>query len=140
MWCTFCSPAALPYNDAVSGLSSGLYGGQPVLAFKNFKIPSRQQISNLLSGFTGNDRVKWLVDKAGLNQTWLNASTPGAPGHLYLWTVDVNSCGGKCQPAQYVFDLKTGNTSGSDFPQYPEYYLPKRSIPKSEVYFPDQAP
>ena len=140
MWCMFCSPVAQSYNAAVSGLSSGVYGGQPVLAFKNFKVTGRQQISNLLSGFTGGDRVKWLVDKAGLNPSWVNASSPNAPGHLYLWTTDVYSCGGKCQPAQYLFDLKTGSTSGTEFPQYSDYYLPARSIPKSEVYFPDQAP
>jgi hypothetical protein len=141
MWCMSpCSPASLTYNAAVSGLSQGLYGGQPILAFKNFKIPSRQQYQSLLGGFTGNDRTKWLVDKAGLNSSWLNAGGPNA-SHVLLWTSDTVPPCPPCPPQQYAFDLKTGGTGDKPPTEVPNFYLPYRVPPKSELpYYPDQAP
>jgi hypothetical protein len=107
-------------------------------------MPARQLFANLLSdsGYSSGDRVKWLVDspKVGLNPSWLNASTPNAPGHLYLWTSDVYSCGGKCRASQYLFDLKTGDGGVYTDPAGSEYYLPVRSLPKTNVFIPDQAP
>lgn len=96
MWCVACYPAPMAATDAEYGLEGGFYNNQCCLPYSAantmLTLPTLQELANLMSGCgcNGNQRtgVQWLVSKAGLTSSWLNADGPGtpSPGNVYVWS------------------------------------------------------
>ena len=131
MWCMFCWPYAQTPFNANAQLSVGLYDGLPVLS-STYYMPTYAQVQGLMSGCgcgPGNPTgVQWLVDKAGLAPSWLDApKLPQFPPGVYVMVVDT-----------YVepFDLRTmSNEVDSSLKYYPQYFLPARGTLASELPF-----
>jgi len=132
MWCMFCWPTPALLQDAEAQLPNGVYGGLPVLAFKNFTVPNMGQWRALMSG-CGCDAnhptgIQWLVDKAGLAPSWLQApQLPAfAPGLVMALHPDTYN---------NTFDLRTMNQWNLGPYSYLMYYLPVRVPSSSELPF-----
>lgn len=153
MWCTFCWPAVESYSQAVSGLANGWYADEPVLQFKDMTIPSLRQLGDLLKDCRCSTNqptgIKYLVDKAGLASTWLNArlvqpnlpsdthsaKPPPGPG-VFVWSSDPVPPPDYLDPlwtvhagSYLVYDPSSVVSAGEGpAPKYgePMYYLPVR--------------
>jgi hypothetical protein len=139
MWCMFCWPAAniiplsTPGGEGVlAGLPRGLYDGLPVLAFNNFTLATTAQIKAMMTG-CGCDPshptgVQWLVDKAALAPSWLNAPDP-SPGLHGVYTMGADNI-------YQVFDLRTlDNLVSFEYSGTAVYYLLVRVPSASEFPF-----
>ncbi len=131
MWCVFCWPAAQTQFDALPQVWNGLYDGLPVLAFGNFSMPSNSQLQGLMSGCgcsaANPTGVQWLVDKAGLAPSWLDAPQLAQfPPGVFVMVTDTYT-----GPT----DLRTMTPGPQDNKYLAQYYLPVRTTSPSELPF-----